>query len=63
MKKEKDVLYNKWVDADISKEEYNGIIKKIDEYLESEYKDFYWKENDLNWVNSVLMGVVEQHEN
>ena len=64
LKKEKDFLYNKWVDADISKKAYNEIIEKIDKYLESEYKNFYWKEYDLKSLSNYRYGpalLVQSH--
>jgi len=47
-KKDKDMKFYSWTQQDKSKEKrYNGIIEKIDKFLESEYKEFYWNEHEL----------------
>lgn len=56
LKKEKDAMYNAWVDADNSREEYGEIIQKIDTYLKSEYINFYWKEYDLKSLSNYRYG-------
>jgi hypothetical protein len=56
LKKENDALFNSWVNADSNREVYGGIIKKIDDYLELEYKDFYWKEYDLKNLTNYRYG-------
>jgi len=47
LKKEKDKKFNEWISQSESRNKYAGIINKIDAYLESEYKSFYWNEYDL----------------
>ncbi len=47
LKKEKDKRFNAWINQNENRKKYAGIINKINGYLESEYKKFYWNEYDL----------------
>jgi len=47
LKKEKDNKLVNWINSDQSRKNFEGIVKRINDYLESEYKDFYWNEYDL----------------
>jgi len=47
LKKEKDNKLVNWINSDQSRKNFEGIVKMIDDYLESDYKDFYWNEYDL----------------
>lgn len=52
LKKQKDKEFTNWVNQNEDRKQYENIVNRIDDYLESEYKDFYWKEYDLkNLVN------------
>jgi hypothetical protein len=52
LKKEKDKNFENWISQDESRNKYSGIINKINDFLESEYKSFYWSEYELkNLIN------------
>jgi hypothetical protein len=47
-KKEIDRQFYQWVQRDESLiQQYGGIVERINQFLTSEYKDFYWTENEL----------------
>ncbi|MFC2089057.1 S46 family peptidase, partial [Calditrichota bacterium] len=48
VKKELDEQFNNWNKTEQSRfQNYGGIVNKIEEFLESEYKKFYNKENEI----------------
>jgi hypothetical protein len=47
-KEESDRQFHQWVQKENSRSQpYGGIIERIDNFMESQYKDFYWKEFEL----------------
>lgn len=56
LKKKEDKKFNEWISRDESRKKYTEIINKIDAYLESEYKSFYWNEYDLKNLSNYRYG-------
>jgi len=56
LKKKKDNKFDKWIIEDEGRKKYAGIVNKIDDFLDSEYKDFYWSEYDLKNLTSYRYG-------
>jgi len=56
LKKEKDNELDDWISGNDSRKNHTNIVKKIEDYLESEYKDFYWKEYGLKNLISYRYG-------
>lgn len=47
-KQEMDNKFEEWISQDQqNRNSYSGIIQKISDYLNNEYKDFYWKESQI----------------
>jgi len=50
-KKEVDTQFEQWAKKEKSRAQYyGGIVGRIDQFLASEYKDFYWKESELIYL-------------
>jgi hypothetical protein len=56
LKKEKDKKFNEWISQNEDRNKYSGIINKIDAYLESKYKSFYWNEYELKNLSNYRYG-------
>ena len=56
LKKEKDKKFNEWISQNEGRNKYSGIINKIDAYLESKYKSFYWNEYELKNLSNYRYG-------
>jgi len=56
LKKKKDKNFYEWVNQDESRKQYSGIVTSIDDFLESEYKAFYWNEYDLKNLSDYRYG-------
>jgi hypothetical protein len=57
VKKEMDRKYQQWAQQDnISTKKYATIVDKINNYFESEYKDFYWKNRAVTTLTSYYRG-------
>jgi len=50
-KKEIDAQFEQWVKREKSRAQFfGGIVERIDQFLASEYKGFYWKESELIYL-------------